>query len=293
MVSEEDASSKPKEGIKPKSELRQRVIYSFLMMGGGLGAAIIGGPLWGLAAAFIMAVTAHEWASLASASNKVRIATIIISTICGLLFVIGNPQIQLISCVVFASALSIASLRGGAIGIIGSTYIALCGYSFANLRMDPQWGLLWIFGLFSVVWATDSSAYAIGRWLKGPKLMPIASPNKTWSGFIGGIIVGTLAAGLYSTLVNGVEILFGHQTLPSKSLFRTLMPWMGVGFILALSCQLGDLLESLVKRFFGVKDTSSLIPGHGGLLDRLDGHFAVALMLQIFVLIPQISGLLH
>ena len=136
-------------------------------------------------------------------------------------------------------------------------------------------------------------AYAIGRWLKGPKLMPIASPNKTWSGFIGGIIVGTLAAGLYSILVNGVEILFGHQDLPSKSLFRTLTPWMGVGFILALSCQIGDLLESLVKRFFGVKDTSSLIPGHGGLLDRLDGHFAVALMLQIFVLIPQTVSYTH
>ena len=96
MVSEANASSQPNDGVKPKSELRQRVIYSFLMMAGGLGAAIIGGPLWGIAAAFIMAVTAHEWASLASASNKVRITTIIISTICGLLFVIGNPQIQLI-----------------------------------------------------------------------------------------------------------------------------------------------------------------------------------------------------
>ena len=79
-------------------------------MGGGLGAAIIGGPLWGVAAAFIMAVTAHEWASLASASNKVRIATIVISAICGLFFVIGNPQIQLIACVVFAAALSICLL---------------------------------------------------------------------------------------------------------------------------------------------------------------------------------------
>jgi phosphatidate cytidylyltransferase len=279
--------------IKKKNELRQRVIYAFLMMAGGLGAAFLGPPLWSLAAAFVMAVTAHEWAGVAGCDDKKRKIVTFISALCGIGFGIANPNIQLFSCLVFAAALSIASLKGGVIGIIGSTYIALCGYSFANLRMDPNWGILWIFGLFAVVWATDSSAFAIGRWLKGPKLMPIASPNKTWSGFVGGILVGTLAAGIYSILANIGLVINGDEDFNNTNLFRTFVPWIVVGFILALACQLGDLLESLAKRFFGVKDSSSLIPGHGGLLDRLDGHFAVALVLQIIVLVPEFAELLN
>lgn len=275
-------------GAKPKTnnELKLRVIYSFLMMGGGLSAAILGGPLWGLASALVMAVTAYEWAGIAGANNNTKKIATLLSAICGLFFVIGPDPIHAISAVLFATILSIACLKGGIVGILGSAYIAICGFAFANLRTAPDnLGLLYIFGLFSVVWATDSSAFAIGRFLKGPKLLPLVSPNKTWSGFIGGIIAGTLAASLYSVLANMI--------LNPENLFKTITSWTIVGMFLSIACQLGDLLESWVKRYFGVKDASSLIPGHGGLLDRLDGHFSAALLLEIFVIIPFIAGKLH
>lgn len=282
----QDFSNEEKPKNRPNNELKLRVIYSFLMMGGGLSAAILGGPLWGLAAALVMSVTAYEWAGIVGANEKSKKIAAILSAVCGFFLVIGPEPAQVFACVAFATVLSITSLKGGIVGILGSAYIALCGFAFANLRISPDdFGLLYIFGLFSVVWATDSSAYAIGRWIKGPKLLPAVSPNKTWSGFLGGVLAGTAAASLYSVLAN----IF----LNPDNLFKTIFVWTIVGMLLSIACQLGDLLESWVKRYFGVKDASSLIPGHGGLLDRLDGHFSAALLLEIFVIFPNIASKLH
>lgn len=269
---------------KPKNELRLRVIYAFVMMGGGLGATFMGGIAWALAAAFVMGVIAYEWSGIADKAKKYRFSATIVAALCGFCFALDNglfPEtLKVWAVVVFAGVLALASIGGGAVAVIGSIYIALCGYSFAALRAFDD-GLLLIFGLFAVVWATDSSAFAFGRWLKGPKLMPIISPNKTWAGFIGGVASGTAAGALYSVLANLV--------LHPDNLLKTAGIWTVVGFVLAVSCQLGDLLESMAKRHFGVKDASSLIPGHGGLMDRLDGHLAAALMLMGIVLLPGIA----
>lgn len=277
-----EEASKP----KPNNELRLRVIYSFIMMAGGMFAAIMGGISWGIASAFVMAVMANEWAGMAKTDKKMQILVTIIAAICGFGFVIGPEAVQVGSCVLYLTALAIAAIKGGSIGIIGAAYLALSGFAFASLRADPNNGLLYIFGLFAVVWATDSSAYAFGRWLKGPKLMPVISPNKTWSGFVGGTFAGTAAGALYSVLANITINISNHTELTSESVFKTIAIWTFIGITLSLASQIGDLLESLVKRFFGVKDTSTLIPGHGGLLDRLDGHLGAALTFAILLVIP-------
>jgi phosphatidate cytidylyltransferase len=128
------------------------------------------------------------------------------------------------------------------------------------LRGDASLGLVAILYLFAIVWATDIAAYFAGRAIGGPKLWPAVSPKKTWSGGIGGII-GGVAAGLL------VVKLAGLAVAPMLVL---------VTLTLSAVSQAGDLLESSIKRHFGAKDASQLIPGHGGLMDRLDGFLTAA-----------------
>jgi phosphatidate cytidylyltransferase len=109
--------------------------------------------------------------------------------------------------------------------------------------------------VLAVVWATDVAAYAAGKIIGGPKLWPAVSPKKTWAGSIGGL-AAALIAGLVVASVAGERPGFAVAL---------------VALVLSLACQAGDLFESAVKRRFGVKDASRLIPGHGGLLDRVDG----------------------
>jgi phosphatidate cytidylyltransferase len=130
------------------------------------------------------------------------------------------------------------------------------------LRGDPALGLLAIVLLFAVVWSTDIFGYFAGRAIGGPKLMPAISPKKTWSG----AIAGTLGAMIVAVLV---ATLFGSFSTVAIA---------GVALLLSVCAQAGDLFESFVKRMFGVKDSSQLIPGHGGVMDRLDGFWAAAVV---------------
>ena len=123
------------------------------------------------------------------------------------------------------------------------------------LRSDGEQGFLAVLFLFAIVWTTDIGAYFAGRALGGPKLMPGVSPNKTWAGAIGGLLASVLAA------------LVVAKMAALTSLFALAM----VAVVLSVSAQAGDLFESFLKRRFNAKDSSHLIPGHGGLMDRLDG----------------------
>lgn len=130
------------------------------------------------------------------------------------------------------------------------------------LRADGMLGFAAIVLLFAIVWTTDVFAYFAGRALGGPKLLPVVSPKKTWSGAIVGVI-GAILVALF------VASLFG-------SFNRTAI--IIIAFVLSVVSQCGDLFESWVKRQFGAKDSSHLIPGHGGVMDRLDGFWAAALV---------------
>ena len=172
-----------------------------------------------------------------------------------------------------------AELKWLAAGVlfVGAPSIALVW-----LRQAPDFGpdygpdLGWwsILFIFAVVWVTDSAAFASGRLIGGAKLSPKISPNKTWAGFCGGLLTAMVTGGLFSL-----------APVPSSALTLALV----AGF-LSLAAQIGDLAESALKRKFGTKDASSLIPGHGGLLDRVDGLVFAAIAAAGLSLVLQ-SGL--
>lgn len=143
--------------------------------------------------------------------------------------------------------------------IFGAAYVSIpCGIMIW-LRGDATPGMITIFWLLAVVWSADIAAYMFGRAIGGPKLAPRISPKKTWAGFIGG--VG------FASIVGGAFALFWEGSPVSLALWAC---------VVAIVSQAGDLLESFVKRHFGVKDSSQLIPGHGGVLDRVDALVAGA-----------------
>ncbi len=142
----------------------------------------------------------------------------------------------------------------------GFLYVALAGVALLWLRTDPAAGRADVMFLLVVVWTGDIGAYLVGRWIGGPRLAPRISPGKTWSGALGGL-TAAIAAGL---LVAGF--------LSHAAVWRSAL----IAAVLGIVAQAGDLLESYVKRRLEVKDSGHLIPGHGGLFDRLDSVLAAA-----------------
>lgn len=142
----------------------------------------------------------------------------------------------------------------------GAVYIAVPCIAIIWLRADETVGRETVFWLFAVVWATDVGAYFAGRGVGGPKLLPRISPGKTWAGLVGGVVCAALVGAAAAALLD----------LPSHA------PLILVSALLAVVAQAGDLFESMVKRRFKAKDSGTLIPGHGGVLDRLDGLLAAA-----------------
>jgi len=195
--------------------------------------------------------------------------------------------------VVLVSAL-IASYSSSRDGVIAALLGALLVYGIANIdrAVNPGWvasgaiylgipsaALLWIrnqtgafavLWLFAAVWATDIGAYLVGRLIGGPRLAPRLSPNKTWAGLLGGIAAAVILSLIFA---------FALGTEPGR------LAWLGV--VVALFAQSGDLIESAIKRRFNVKDMSGIIPGHGGLFDRVDSLLVVA---PIMVLVQLFSG---
>jgi len=142
----------------------------------------------------------------------------------------------------------------------GIGYAAVLLFAPLILRRDAALGFVAIAFLFAIVWATDIAAYFAGRAIGGPRLWPAVSPKKTWAGAVGGTL-GGLAAGILTAKLLGLPIA------PILVL---------VAGFLSVVAQAGDLLESAIKRHFGAKDAGQLIPGHGGLMDRLDGFLTAA-----------------
>src|SRR5262245_8036557 len=145
--------------------------------------------------------------------------------------------------------------RHSLFAVLGVFYAGLPAVTLIWLRSDPTYGLRAAVFVILLVIAADTGAFLAGRGLGGPKLWPSVSPNKTWAGLLGGVLAGGIAGALMALAVPGSSALRLGATAA----------------VLAFLAQMGDLMESAIKRRFGAKDTSALIPGHGGVMDRLDG----------------------
>jgi phosphatidate cytidylyltransferase len=149
--------------------------------------------------------------------------------------------------------------------IVGIFYIVLPLMSLIYLRSTEN-GFIMILYLFFSVWATDIGAYMFGILIGGPKIAPSISPSKRWTGAIGGLIMAVLVSSLF--------VAFGF--LPSKL-------FIYMAFLLSILAQIGDLIESYFKRLYSIKDSGSIIPGHGGVLDRTDSIVTTAPVLALFI----------
>jgi phosphatidate cytidylyltransferase len=224
-----------------------------------LAAAWFGG--WAAAAGVSAAVIAvHlEWIGLTRDRLVPALAFTALLVASFALFAAGYPAVAagLTGLAVVAAAAASRGLWRPA----GVVYAAVLGLGLLLLRGAPEQGLPAVLVVFAVVWGTDSGAFFAGRAIGGPRLWPAVSPKKTWAGAIGGLAAG-IAAGLVMAALARVTVT------PELAL---------VCALLSLADQAGDLFESAIKRHFGAKDSGIIVPGHGGLMDRVDGLvFAVA-----------------
>ncbi len=216
-----------------------------------------------------------EWCRLSELDNS-RVATrllkaLLILGLLGSIFAaVGLGPLPGLMSLALATGLAIMAslivLRPCGPVPLGLPYLGLPFVALAWLRDLPEIGLALVLWLFVTVWASDIAAFAAGRRFGGPKLMPSISPMKTWSGFTGGVLAALTAGALTAIALDAQRPLVA----------------VGVAVCLGLVTQLGDLFESFMKRRHGLKDSGRLLPGHGGLLDRIDGLLAASLVLALF-----------
>lgn len=168
-------------------------------------------------------------------------------------------------------------------GIIGVLYIAFCMAAFMKLRLDLEQGPYLTITLLIGVWSSDIIAYFSGKFIGGLKLAPKISPNKTWAGFIGGMVGSALAL----TAMDYFAPVLGAIVCAEFVSFAPLGVAFVFGAFFTIFGQIGDLMISSYKRKVGVKDTGHLIPGHGGILDRID---SLLLVTPFFLIVLQVLG---
>lgn len=250
------------------------------MMPVALAAVWFGSPFLPALVALAGAGMGWEWARLSRMSSPLAVTLIVAAPFLAAVAVaVDRDRAALVLAVAFAlgTALAENTRAARAWSSVAALWIALPCIAMLWLeRGAAQHGLggrATIFFLLAVVWASDVGAYAAGRTIGGPKLAPKLSPNKTWAGSIGGL-VGAMLVGLAAAALAQ----------------KPAMPIVAVSFVVAVAAQIGDLAESFAKRHFHVKDSGAIIPGHGGLLDRLDSLLAAAPVLAL-ILAASATGL--
>ncbi len=246
-------------------ELPLRVLMGALLALAAVFVTLAGGYFFAGFVALAAVAATREWHRMvgtASYGREWTVTSIAIATALTASILTSNVALPL---TVLAGGALFAAAAGAGKGApavwsgLGALYIGVPAWSLVALRIhvpQAQWIVL---GVFLTIWTADSGALLVGQAVGGPKLVPSLSPNKTWSGLIGGVILPALAAAGYASVCGG-------------SAARSAM----VGLALAVAAHSGDLFESWVKRRVGRKNSGGLIPGHGGVLDRIDSTLFVA-----------------
>lgn len=259
------------------SELPRRLLTALILIPFALFAVWMGS--WWLAAgcAAFCAVMMFEWCRMSATPNEALLTALAASF--GLSLALDDNRVALAlfaAASVLAAASAQRQLEARITGGFGVIYVFGMVFGLYSLREGPWDGRLVALYFMSFVWASDAAAYFFGRMIRGPRLLPKESPNKTWSGAISAVIACAGCGYLAS----------GWQNAP-------VLPWMLAGMLISVTAQAGDLFESGLKRRFKVKDSGTILPGHGGLLDRVDGLGAVSICATlIFLSVPHLPRLL-
>lgn len=264
------ASAPPPAAVKKTSELKARILSSLVLGPAVLALVWLGGWPFRLLLAAAALIAMREWVVIVGGTARrpavlpLALAAVAVSLAAA---VAAGPLAGAGVALVLAAAVgwSAAGCDRGWMAA-GLPYVAFGAVGLDWLRESPQGGLGLLLFVMLAVWATDIGAYAAGRTIGGPKLAPRLSPKKTWAGLLGGVAASALTGALVALAVGAAR--------PGVAAL--------IGAVLAVVAQAGDLFESAVKRRYGVKDSGTLIPGHGGLLDRIDGLLTAAAALALF-----------
>ncbi len=263
------------------TNLGVRAASAAILIPAAVAAVYFGGWVLLLLAAVSVALLALEWGGMSAPGAPTRVAAAVAAGVLVALFSAYYGHYRT-AWILAGLGSIVAAIVGRSVSerpadtAYGVIYIAPAAISLFWVRAMPH-GISWTIMLFAVTWAADIFAFAVGNALKGPKLWPRFSPNKTWSGFFGGLAGAMLAAMVVSRFTDAKLTFF----------------WAAmVGLSGGLATMAGDLWESMLKRRFGVKDSGDLIPGHGGLLDRVDGLMFAIVVVAVARLLA-LRGLIH
>lgn len=247
-----------------------RVIAALVLAPAAIAIAYAGDWLW-TALVTLAAIGLYvEWLMIVGVVHERRVVAsgVVGLALSGLCLAAGRIDASLVALVLGFAVVALFSPERRHWTAAGFVYAAAAELASVLVRLDQTHGFVALILILLVVWVTDIGGYFAGRGIGGPKLWPRVSPKKTWAGALGGFTA--------SIAVSGGFVAFSVGKAG---------PLLLTGALLSVASQLGDLLESAVKRRFGVKDSSQLIPGHGGLMDRLDGFVAAVVMAAIFGLL--------
>jgi len=247
--------------------LLMRVVVAAVLIPLAVAIAYAGGWLWTALVTAAAIGLFVEWLAVVGLAGALALAIRggVALALGGICFAVGRIDAALIVLAIGLVAIASTAPDRRSWAAAGFCYAAAAEIASVLLRLDPVKGFAALMFVLVIVWVTDSGGYFAGRGIGGPKLWPSVSPKKTWAGAVGGFAASLAVACGFAAFDLG----------------RT-VPLLISAAILSVASQLGDLFESAVKRRFGVKDSSHIIPGHGGLMDRLDGFVAAVVLAAIF-----------